>query len=258
MQRLDRFQRWVMLTAAILVITVAYKLWPVSAAGPSGQPNSQTPYLPIIAIVLSVTAAVIAQLVTDLLFKSLLVRRAIMGRKHVEGHWLLLTNSTDADDVSPLLRPAIAYMSYDTSSQEFRVVSTRLNEKLESYETASEVAHLRTSGPKIRYLNFFKLGADCHTNCYGFSAGEFPPTSAFGSAPNKLSANISVESDGKTRKQSANRIDDSICEQWFKKYGESWLSMYLREVDSSLSVENESDRINALHRLVNPAFGSME
>lgn len=186
----------------------------------------------IIGLVFATAGASLAHLVANYALKQYKIRRWIMGRKHIEGHWQLITEPTsEEDEDSPLLHPGVVNIGFDPMSFEYTVRTARLNQNDKEYWTISEVAHIRTTGPNIRYLNFFNTYDKDFKSCNGFSSGVFISSDRFHKIPNRLEAAISVEMDCFTRNQHGKRIPDREVDRRKKDNQENWILDYLKEIN---------------------------
>lgn len=228
MRKIYRWHTFIVTTTALVFLALSYKL--DLGKYVIGIPH---PY-EIIGLVLAIGGATIANTFSYLIFNIYGVRKWIMGCKHVEGHWEIHTVSEDKEKSSPLLNPGIAYMQFDVKSHEFCVKTTRLGADGISYETISEVAHIRTSGPDVRYLNFFKITAPIHISSFGFSSGKFICTNHFAKIPNRIEASMNAENQLETQRQYADRIPDTTVKKLYKESKnisvDEWMKVYLRNI----------------------------
>lgn len=253
MQKLNQWRSWIMLIVVAVVVTAGNRL-SIFSASEDAEGLAKlllNDGLGFIGIVVALSAAAVAGYITDKLFKKPAIRKYIMGSKYIEGHWLLVTVPSQHDDnESILLQPGIAYMSYEHVSQEFRVETTRLSKTVNVCVTQSEVAHVRTSGPKIRYLNYFKLSGEQYEHRYGFSSGDFSSGHSMAKFPHFFEADISVQNEGVTRRQFAIRIADKTVTENYKKYGEAWTSKFLEQYQIIEKSSSPKERQVALGRLL--------
>lgn len=234
MQKLNRFQTWFMLITAVIIMTISNEVSFEGNNPEDNNPQGMAIFQILLPIVLSLTGAAIAEKLSQYLFKYMWVRKTIMGSKFVEGHWILKTtpHKDEQDNSSPLLYPAVAHMSYDHTSQEFRVETTRISHDGKRFTTLSEVAHVRTTGPTIRYLNFFKLSGPHYDPRYGFSSGKFIQKHQYAKMPINFDADISVQEEGNMRRQFGRRISDREAGKFYKKFGHDWVEEYLKKLAS--------------------------
>lgn len=244
MHRLNKFQTWLMV--AVVVIILSYGMDSLRNIDVTGDQ-----YLDKFLLVLfSFLAASLAGNFATILFRFSYIRSVIMGSKYVEGHWLILTAPSKSDkETSPLLKPGILYLSYDRSCQEIRVQTTRLGDNGNIYTTQSEVAHIRVSGPKIRYLNYFKLSGSTYESQNGFSAGEFATIHGFLQRPITFEADISTQNENVTRRQFGMKISSNVVRKYYKQFGTNWIKYLLyelREVETDKTPEEREIIIQKL------------
>ncbi|SPF81348.1 hypothetical protein [Pseudoprimorskyibacter insulae] len=190
--------------------------------------------LEVFSITIAILGGALVRFVSMYLLRKYRVRKFVMGAKHVEGHWLLHTRPGEhIGSDNSLFYPGVALIKYSIDNQETVVVTTRLTESLGTFRTISEVAHLRTSGPIVRYLNFFDFNGENYQGKRGFSNGKFVPTDFFRAAPRYLEASISTEGSGETFRQEGIRIPDGKAKRFELKYGDEWVKKYLTSVIAS-------------------------
>ncbi|MEM7288869.1 MAG: hypothetical protein AAF412_00645 [Pseudomonadota bacterium] len=254
-----RFQNWTMVITVIFLITISSNLdfgdkFVIQVDSSSGVWQVDLSW--IFGVIIAVAGAGMAELATNKAANNTSYRKWLNGGRSVEGHWYLRTfkNEDEGEKDSSLLQDGIAHIFYDHASKEFAVETTRLDHENNSYVTTSEAASIRTSGPKIRYLNFFRLrgprfvGSDEYTSISGFSSGVFIRSHERSSHPVILEADISVEREPITRRQQGQRIPDGTCKLMFEVFGDQWLRNYLlRMKDFNHSQpEKNTDAMNLL------------
>lgn len=226
MDKLDRLRLWLMLTTAIVVVVLSHKIISIT------KPTTELYYYAG-AVILSLSAAIIAEKIVNLIFRVIWIRKGILGSKYVEGYWLLKTYPAENDPGSPLLRLGILCISYDDESKEFSVATTRMEDSVQACRTVSKVAHIRTNTPHIAYLNFFRLSSLKHDKLDGFSSGVLPKSSVHGKCPTSFEAHVSVQNEGITRRQFASRIPDRAVTSLSNRYGVLWEEHYLNVVEDA-------------------------
>jgi hypothetical protein len=196
------------------------------------------PQLPNFAV--ATAALILGGISADSLAKFLLhikgVRRALLGKAYVEGHWYLQTEdsqniSNDAPGVqireSPLKRDGVLYLRYLLDKNEVKVVTTRLTkDRASTIATESKVAYVGDHGPTITYLNFFELNADGEQD-YGVTAGSFSLSDALKS-PDLLQTTMVTYHGNKTFSQRGYKIQDCDVKLLSKSYGKAaWIPLFL-------------------------------
>lgn len=177
----------------------------------------------------------LAAVVSHALLSLRRVRRYMMGSAYIEGYWYLVTSHQAG---SPLDPDGILFIRHEPVSGETQVVTTRLDTTGAEYASLSEIAHVRTSGSEIRYLNYFSLACPGMQAATGLSSGRFITSDDLLPYPNRLEAQINLSGEGTVRRQSADRICDRRVAQLKQLHGKKWLTVALSKGKSYLFEES--------------------
>lgn len=167
-----------------------------------------------------------AEFLVRVLLKSSRVRKLIAGNTHIEGYWLLRTDNPNGAE-SSLTQPAIACMQYDPSTNDMKVETIRYTHDGQKYLTISTMAHVRSNGLTIQYLNCFRLTYPGPEDRIGLSFGKFSHEGE--GVPVSLEAHIAVAGEGASRRQIAERLDEDIVRKYKREHGREWTRQLLAD-----------------------------
>lgn len=155
------------------------------------------------------------------------VRRFFLGKKYVEGHWLIITRPPEDLSLVPLLQPGVLFLSFQTHLAEFVVRTTRLTEDGEEFITPSEVVNVRTAGQSTKYLNFFEFRNPNGPKLYGYASGLFSDQSSKNKFHSQLEAETWLQTEQQVLKQYARRIPDKVVDKYHLRHGDNWVRAFL-------------------------------
>jgi hypothetical protein len=124
---------------------------------------------------------------------------------------------------SPLNHVGVLFLEFKVDKQEFKAVTTRLDDQGEKFIVNSEVAYVRDDSVNVRYLNYFCMNYPGPGKKYGMAFAEFSKTDDFPAGPNALEGSIALEDEGVIRRQSAERIPEKCVSFLRSRHGEKWI-----------------------------------
>ncbi|WP_375588726.1 hypothetical protein ABWH89_16710 [Hoeflea alexandrii] len=228
MQNISEFRNWLVFSITFFMVALSYEF----RLG-----NILLPTFPLAGILVASLVFAFGSRVSDyivgFLLKSWTVRRMIAGRSFIEGYWHLKTAQPEGSK-SALTQTGIACMQYDPSANDFKVETVRFDDKGDKYVTISEIAHVRSRGQTIRYLNCFRLTYPGPEDKIGLSFGQFAFEGEL--IPRSLEAHIAVAGEGISRRQSAERIPEDIVRLYKSKSSTNWMHDFI-ESDGKVPFE---------------------
>ena len=232
---MDKIQEWrtrVNWIVACVIVAISYEIR-IGALGEYIPLEGSKKILAIttVSVVILVLAVTVADSVARKVFSTARARKWAMKEDFLEGFWLLKTEDHKAGTTgSPISPLGVLCLSYEPSTEQYSVITTRLDPAGQEYRVHSRLVKLRSSNSVIRYLNHFRI-EEKHGKLEGVSQGTFrrvPDSSRY-----ELVTYVYTENEA-MRKQTGKRLTTKDIEQAgleMDKNGD-WLIPYLKHITS--------------------------
>ncbi|MBF0335190.1 MAG: hypothetical protein HQL40_16330 [Alphaproteobacteria bacterium] len=164
------------------------------------------------------------------------VRKMLLGKDYIEGHWFLTTQTSSAvAEASPLVGDAVLYLRYMIDEHEVKAVTTRLDsDGTNTFPTESRIAYVGAHGPNLMYLNsfYFTYGGLADD---GIAAGSFSTSSDL-DCHDMFQGRIVTNSQRVIRNQRGYRISEPDLEWLSRHYGkDKWIAEFLKADGTTIS-----------------------